>query len=165
MEEQLRERGTGEQVFVAMWFDKSLDEAYKEGFEKGIKEAGYDPKRTDDDTHHSDKLDDRVLADIRQSRIVVADFTCEEFIRAGHTECEGRPNGNVHYEAGFAHGLGRPVIYTCRTLARTICASTPARSITFSGGMQPIWPANSRSASKVSSDMARHRMSQMPDWL
>ena len=114
VEEQLQERGTGQQVFVAMWFDKSLDEVYEEGFKKGIKEARYDAKRTDDDTHHSDKLDDRVMADIRQSRIVVADFTCEKFIREGHTECEGLPNGNVHYEAGFAHGLGRPVIYTCR---------------------------------------------------
>ena len=114
VEEQLRERGTGQQVFVAMWFDECLKkEVYKEGFEKGIKEAGYDPKRTDDDTLHSDKLDDRVMADIRQSRIVVADFTCEKFIREGHTECEGRPNANVHYEAGFAHGLDVPVIYTC----------------------------------------------------
>ena len=53
------------------------------------------------------------MAGIRQSRIVVADFTCEIFIREGHTECEGWPNGNVHNEAGFAHGLGLPVIYTC----------------------------------------------------
>ena len=114
VEEQLRERGTGQQVFVAMWFDSTLDKVYKEGFKKGIERAGYAPYRVDQDAHHSDKLDDRVLAGIRQSRIVVADFTCEKFIREGHTECEGLPNGNVHYEAGFAHGLGLPVIYTCR---------------------------------------------------
>ena len=113
VEEQLRERSTNEQVFVAMWFDQSLNAAYKEGFAQGIAQAGYAPYRVDQDTHHSDKLDDRVLAGIRHSRIVVADFTCEKFIREGHTECEGRPNGNVHYEAGFAHGLGLPVIYTC----------------------------------------------------
>ena len=114
VEEQLRERGTGQQVFVAMWFDDSLDQADKEGFEKGITQAGYTYYRVDKDGHHSDKLDDRVLADIRQSRIVVADFTCEEITRTGSDQPEGLPNGNVHYEAGFAHGLGRPVIYTCR---------------------------------------------------
>ena len=115
VEEQLQERSSNEQVFVAMWFDECLKEkAYKEGFVKGIEWAGYKAKRTDDDTHHSDKLDDRVMADIRQSRIVVADFTCETFIRKDGDKQEGLPNGNVHYEAGFAHGLGRPVIYTCR---------------------------------------------------
>ena len=35
-------------------------------------------------------------------------------VKTESSKQEGRPNGNVHYEAGFAHGLGRPVIYTCR---------------------------------------------------
>ena len=114
VEEQLQELSSNEQVFVAMWFDECLkEEAYKEGFVKGIERAGYKAKRTDDDIHHSDKLDDRVMADIRQSHIVVADFTCEQFTREGGAQPESLPNGNVHYEAGFAHGLGRPVIYTC----------------------------------------------------
>ena len=114
VEEQLRERDIGQQVFVAMWFDDSLCEAREKGFKQGIKWAGYEPYLVDEDKHHSDKLDDRVLVGIRQSRIVVADFTCDTFIREGRTECEGLANGNVHYEAGFAHGLGLPVIYTCR---------------------------------------------------
>ena len=115
VEEQLQARSSNEQVFVAMWFDEGLKkEAYKEGFAKGIAQAGYEPYRVDQDAHHSDKLDDRVLAGIRQSRIVVADFTCEEITRTGSDQPEGRPNGNVHYEAGVAHGLGLPVIYTCR---------------------------------------------------
>ena len=113
VEEQLREHSRGQQVFVAMWFDKSLDEAYTEGFAQGIAQAGYAPYRVDQDTLHSDKLDDRVLAGIRQSRLVVADFTCAEITRTGSDQPEGLPNGNVHYEAGFAHGLGLPVIYTC----------------------------------------------------
>ena len=114
VEEQLREHSRGQQVFVAMWFDECLKkEVYEGGFKQGIELAGYDAKRTDDDTLHSDKLDDRVMADIRQSHIVVADFTCEQFTREGVDQPEGLPNGNVHYEAGFAHGLGLPVIYTC----------------------------------------------------
>ena len=114
VEEQLREGGTGQRAFVAMWFDEFMDEAYDKGFARSITLAGYEPYRVDQDAHHSDKLDDRILAGIRQSRIVVADFTCETFIRKRRTECEGLANANVHYEAGFAHGLGLPVIYTCQ---------------------------------------------------
>ena len=114
VEEQLRERGTGQQVFVAMLFDNSLDQADKEGFGKGITQAGSTYYRVDKDGHHSDKLDDWALTGIRQSRIVVADFTCEKFTRKDSAQPEGLPNGNVHYVAGFDHGLGLPVIYTCR---------------------------------------------------
>ena len=62
----------------------------------------------DQEALHSDKLDDRVLTDIRQSRIMVADFTCEEFTRTDSDSPECRLNVNVHY------GLGLPVICTCR---------------------------------------------------
>ena len=112
--DQLRAQGTGHRVFVAMWFHECLDQAYKEGFARGIELAGYAPHRVDQETLHSHKLDDRVLADIRQSRIMVADFTCEEFTRTGSNSPEGRLKANVHYEAGFTYGLGLPVIYTCR---------------------------------------------------
>jgi nucleoside 2-deoxyribosyltransferase len=40
------------------------------------------------------------MAEIRNSQFIVADFTGQ---RAG-----------VYYEAGFAMGLGRPVIWCCR---------------------------------------------------
>ncbi len=36
VEEQLRERGTGQRVFVDMWFDESLNEAYKRGFAQAV---------------------------------------------------------------------------------------------------------------------------------
>jgi nucleoside 2-deoxyribosyltransferase len=41
-----------------------------------------------------------MLAEIRLAQFVVADFTFQR--------------GNVYSEAGFAMGLGRPVIWTCR---------------------------------------------------
>jgi hypothetical protein len=43
---------------------------------------------------------DEIIAEIRRSRFVVADYT-------GH-------RGGVYYEAGFAAGRGLPVILTCR---------------------------------------------------
>jgi nucleoside 2-deoxyribosyltransferase len=44
------------------------------------------------------------LAQIRISRFVVADFTCEP----------DKDRGGVYFEAGFALGLGLPVIWTAR---------------------------------------------------
>ena len=91
------------QAFMAMWFDPSMDEVWKQGFEPGIKRSGYDPVRIDQ-KQHVNKIDDEIISEIRRSRFVVADFT------QGETEARG----GVYYEAGFAHGLGIPVIFTCQ---------------------------------------------------
>lgn len=91
------------QGFVAMWFHASTDLAYREGIELGIKKAGYNPVRIDRKDHNN-KIDDEIIAEIRRSRFVVADFT----------EGESGARGGVYYEAGFAHGLNIPVIFTCR---------------------------------------------------
>ena len=91
------------QAFVAMWFDKRMDKAFDEGIEPAIKEAGYEAKRIDR-KEHINKIDDEIIAEIRRSRFLVADFT---------QGCDGA-RGGVYFEAGFAHGLGIPVIYTCQ---------------------------------------------------
>ena len=92
-----------EQAFVAMWFDKTMDAVWKEGIQPAIEEAGYKPIRIDW-TEFIDKVDDQIIAEIRRSRFLVADFT--------HGETGVR--GGVYYEAGFAHGLNIPVIFSCR---------------------------------------------------
>ena len=89
--------------FVAMWFDKSTDEAWEKGIKLGIKDAGYKPVRIDEQ-EHNDKIDDRIIAEIKRSRFIVADFT----------QGEKGARGGVYYEAGFAHGLGIEVFFTCR---------------------------------------------------
>lgn len=88
-----------EQGFVAMWFDKSMQEVYDIAISEGIIDAGYRPHRVDL-TEHADKIDDEIIAQIRRSRFVLADFT-------GH-------RGGVYFEAGFAKGLGLEVFWTCR---------------------------------------------------
>ncbi len=90
-------------AFVAMWFDASMKEAWEQGFNPAICAAGYEPVRIDQ-KEHVNKIDDEVIAEIRRARFVVADFT--------HGKAGAR--GGVYYEAGFAHGLGIPVIFTCR---------------------------------------------------
>ncbi len=92
-------------VFVAMWFGGTEEEKLKmsEAFHKAIhpavEQAGYRATRVDL-AEHNDWIMDKVLGDIRLAPFVVADFT-------------GNRNG-VYLEAGFARGLGIPVIHTCR---------------------------------------------------
>lgn len=91
------------QAFVAMWFDGSMDNAYENGIASGIRKAGFEPIRVDG-KEHNNKIDDEIIAGIKRSRFVVSDFT----------QGETGARGGVYYEAGFAHGLNIPVIFTCR---------------------------------------------------
>jgi hypothetical protein len=87
------------QVFVAMPFDKSLTDAWIEGLKLGIEDCGYTALRVDA-KEHNEKICDVIVAEIRKSKFLIADFTLH---RAG-----------VYFEAGLMMGLGRPVIFTCR---------------------------------------------------
>lgn len=86
-------------AFVAMRFADELDEAYNRGISVAILNAGYEPVRVDK-TEHVKRIDDEIIARIRASAFVVADFT------------EHSPG--VYFEAGFALGRDLPVIWTCR---------------------------------------------------
>jgi nucleoside 2-deoxyribosyltransferase len=101
------------QGFVAMWFDKSLDAAYKEGIAPAIRDAGYDARRIDEKDHVND-ITDEILMEIRRSRFVVADFT-SGFITLEDIETPKlMPCAGAYFEAGYALGQGIPVIWTAR---------------------------------------------------
>lgn len=89
------------QVFVVMWFNDAVQSAYTDGIEPAIRDSGYRAVRIDQ-KEHNNKIDDEIIAEIRRSKFVVADFTCEK----------EKVRGGVYYEAGFAQGLGVPVIWT-----------------------------------------------------
>jgi len=57
-----------------MWFHDSTDEPWEEGIKRGIEDAGYEAVRIDQQEHNN-KIDDEIIAEIRRSRFVVADFT------------------------------------------------------------------------------------------
>ena len=98
--EDLHRKGVeSEQAFVAMSFDSAMQRTYDEALAPGITDAGYKPHRVDR-REFEGKIDDEIVAQIRRSRFVVADFT-------GHRY-------GVYWEAGFAAGLGLPVFLTCR---------------------------------------------------
>lgn len=92
-------RGIPGRCFIAMSFDPSLNEAFLLGIEPAVRECGFRPIRIDRE-HHNEKICDKILAEIRLAEFMVADFTLQ------------RPG--VYFEAGFAMGLGRPVIWMCR---------------------------------------------------
>ena len=94
---------SSKQAFIAMWFDSTMEQAYLDGIKPGVEDAGYTPMRIDN-KEHSNKIDDEIIAEIRRSRFVVADFTQGSL----------GARGGVYYEAGFAHGLNIPVIFCCR---------------------------------------------------
>lgn len=99
VDELTRKTTKGSQAFVAMWFSPDLDAAINEGFDPGILNAGYDPIMMNR-VEHINRIDDEIIAQIKVSRFLVADFT-------GH-------RGGVYFEAGYAMGMGLPVIRTCR---------------------------------------------------
>ena len=86
-----------------MWFDESMESAWEQGIKPAVEDSGYKPLRIDR-KEHLNKIDDEIIAEIRRSRFIIADFT--------HGDEGAR--GGVYYEAGFAHGLNIPVIFTCR---------------------------------------------------
>lgn len=91
--------GTSGRCFVAMWFSQETQRTYDVGIRPAIVEAGCTPVRIDQ-KEHNNEIPDEIIAEIRNSEFMVAEFTGQ---RAG-----------VYYEAGFAMGLGRKVIWCCR---------------------------------------------------
>ena len=91
-------RVDSEKVFVAMNFDSEYKSIYEDGIAPAIVSTGYKPYRIDFE-QHVDKIDDKILAEIKESRFMIADFS-------------GQKHG-VYFESGFALGLNIPVIWTC----------------------------------------------------
>lgn len=93
--------------FVAMRIDSNdteLETLFDDAIVPAILEAGYRPHRIDRAAavapRNEEKVDDRIIADIKKAAFMVADFT-------GQRQC-------VYYEAGFAKGLGMQVIRCCK---------------------------------------------------
>ncbi|WP_455795504.1 hypothetical protein [Clostridium butyricum] len=86
-------------AFVAMSFDTDLNSIYDSSIKRAIVDAGYSPIRVDK-KEFNDKICDEIVINVRKSKFIVADVTQQK-------------NG-VYFEAGFAMGLGKPVIWTVK---------------------------------------------------
>lgn len=87
-------------AFMAMKFGiEEMDKVFKSCFKEAAKRAGYNLVKLDDEPR-AGLIDDHLRLDIRTSRFLVADLS--------------HANKGAYWEAGFAEGLGKPVIYTCK---------------------------------------------------
>ncbi len=85
-------------AFIAMWFNDQMKGA-RESIFKAITDCGYFPVIIDE-KEYNNFIVPEILYEIEKSRFVIADFTGSR--------------GGVYYEAGYAKGLKKEVIMTCK---------------------------------------------------
>ena len=96
LEQHARAGVIGTQAFVAMSFSKEMKPIWLGPITNALRRAGFNPYRIDDDKH-LERIDVKLMAEIKNSRFVVADFT--------------KQRQSVYFEAGYAMGLGIPVFW------------------------------------------------------
>jgi len=99
LEERAQTGAITDQVFIAMSFAPSLLPAWNQGIRPALTRAGFRPYRIDAEPH-IDRIAQKIVSEIRNSRFLVADVT------------EQRPG--VYFEAGYALGIGLPVFWCVR---------------------------------------------------
>lgn len=97
---ELEEQGMNSMTcFIAMKFDPSMATT-REAIKRAINKTGHKSFIIDEENLTSDKtIPDAILSGIKKSKFCIADFT-------------HHVNG-VYFEAGYALGLSKPVIYVC----------------------------------------------------
>jgi hypothetical protein len=99
-EELKRGKVASRQAFMAMPFgEQDLDQLFRDELVPAVEKTGFKLKRLDDE-QPAGLIDDRLRVEILQSRFMISDLT--------------HRNPGAYWEAGYAEGLGKPVIYTCR---------------------------------------------------
>jgi len=127
-EELRRGASTGQSAFMAMPFGNvELDSLYRSVFQPAVAETGFLLRRLDEPPKIG-LIDDRLRVDIKACRFLVADLS------------DG--NAGAYWEAGYAEGLGKPVIYTCSAAA----FKDPGRRPHFDTNHHHtvFWPADDR---------------------
>ena len=99
LEKQERHIEERTQAFVAMSFSDDLKPIWQGPIKNAITKAGYKPYRVDAEPH-TDRIDAKIISEIKNSRFIVADITEQK--------------RGVYFEAGYALGMGLPVIWCVR---------------------------------------------------
>jgi hypothetical protein len=88
-------------AFFARKFDNSeLDQVFENCLYQAVKDAGYELRTA---TQRAGLVDAIIEDEIRRCRFIIADLSDS--------------NAGAYWEAGFAEGLGKPVIYICKAAA------------------------------------------------
>jgi nucleoside 2-deoxyribosyltransferase len=88
-----------DQAFVAMSFSPELKSAWENAIRPALIKAKFRPYRVDVEPH-IDRIDTKIITEIKNSRFLVADVT--------------KQRQGVYFEAGYALGLGIPVFWCVR---------------------------------------------------
>jgi hypothetical protein len=98
--EELQRSSTSSRLaFMAMKFnDETIERVLQNCFKPAVANAGFE-LRALNETQPAGLIDNQIRAAIRRARFVVADLSHD--------------NNGAYFEAGFAEGIGVPVIYTC----------------------------------------------------
>jgi nucleoside 2-deoxyribosyltransferase len=86
-------------VFMAMKFDEEQKGFIRENVDSVVKEFGLDLKLLSDISTRENIIDVKMRNEIKKSRLLICDLT--------------HRNNGAYFEAGYAEGLGNPVIYIC----------------------------------------------------
>lgn len=99
--EELKHRVAQSRVaFMAMPFgDAKLNAVFTDHFVPAVRETGFELRRVIDG-QGAGLIDDQIRIQIRRARFLICELT--------------GGNRGAYWEAGYAEGLDRPVIYTCR---------------------------------------------------
>nr|WP_293300691.1 hypothetical protein [Allomuricauda sp.] len=99
---ELQEEGeNSKKCFVAMSFN-STDEiiAIRETIREAVRQSGYETIFIDEIHFDSDvTINDEIISQIKKCKFLISDYTEQKH--------------GVYFEAGYALGKGKPVIYTC----------------------------------------------------
>lgn len=102
-DELQRSRPDSRTAFMAQQFgDAELDALVNEHFRPAVADTGFTLRRVDDKPR-AGLIDDQLRVDIRNARFLICDLS--------------HGNRGAYWEAGYAEGLGKPVIYTCEKQA------------------------------------------------
>lgn len=86
-------------AFMAMKFkEEPLNTIYETVIKQAVSQTGFDIRKLDEEPK-AGLIDDKLRVEIRRSKFLIADLTHD--------------NNGAYWEAGFAEGLGMPVIYIC----------------------------------------------------
>lgn len=102
--ENLGQKNHSNKVFMAFHFTDEMKKQFESTIVRAVTDASNNRleaiRVSSSSTDHDTKIDDELIAMLKASKAIIADFT-----------------GNrtaVYYEAGYAMGLGIPIIWTCR---------------------------------------------------
>jgi nucleoside 2-deoxyribosyltransferase len=93
--------------FARRFTNPDLDVVYEQCLRQAVAETGYELRTV---TQRAGLIDAVIENEIRRCRFLIADLSDD--------------NAGAYWEAGFAEGLGKPVIYICRTKVGDVEKST-----------------------------------------